>query len=194
MNFKKSISFAFALVIIASLLLTACGGGEPEAAEEEAAPVLSYGYSTTDIPTLDPQVGEDVVSINWIENIFVHLTNYDLVTSEVVPEAATEWDVSADGLTYTFTIRTDIPWVYHVPGGETTQVTDEEGNPRFLVAGDFEYGMKRLAIPTLALTTVVSLPRTLLAVKTCCTTKTPMLFPRNWLLLSAFPLLMRAHW
>ena len=41
-------------------------------------PVTYYGYETTDIPGLDPQVGEDAVSINMIENLFVNLTNFDL--------------------------------------------------------------------------------------------------------------------
>ena len=65
-------------------------------------PVTMYGTSTTDIPTLDPQLGEDSVSIYYIENLFVNLTNYDLETAEVVPEAATDWTVSDDGLVYTF--------------------------------------------------------------------------------------------
>jgi oligopeptide transport system substrate-binding protein len=110
--------------------------------------VVSTGYSTTDIPTLDPQLGEDTVSIAYIEQLFVHLTNYDLETAEVVPEAATEWSISEDGLSYTFNIRTDIPWVYHNPvTGETTQEVDDEGNPRFVTANDFVYGIKRACDP-----------------------------------------------
>ncbi|MCP4427653.1 MAG: peptide ABC transporter substrate-binding protein, partial [Chloroflexi bacterium] len=123
----------------------------PAEMEEEPAmaePVTNHGYSTTDIPTLDPQTGEDVVSINNIESLFVHLTNYDLDTAEVVPEAATAWDISEDGLQYTFTIRTDIPWVKHNPvTGETTQEVDDEGNPRFVTAHDFAYGIKRACDP-----------------------------------------------
>jgi oligopeptide transport system substrate-binding protein len=114
-------------------------------------PVTRYAYSTTDIPTLDPQVGEDVVSINYIENIFVQLTNYDLVTSEIVPEAATSWDISANGLQYTFTLRTDIPWVKHNPvTGETRQEENEDGELRFVTAYDFEYGIKRACNPNTA--------------------------------------------
>ena len=129
----------------------------PAEVEEEMMeePVTYYRYSTTDIPTLDPQVGEDVVSINWIENLFVNLTNYDLDTNEVVPEAATDWTVSDDGLVYTFNIRTDIPWVTHNPvTGETIQEVefDDEGNevgPRFVTAADFEYGIKRACDPNI---------------------------------------------
>ncbi len=120
----------------------------PEPAEAEAQPVTFTGYDTSDIPTLDPQIGEDVTSINYIESLFIHLTNYDLETAEVVPEGATEWTISEDGLTYTFNIRTDIPWVHHNPvTGETVQEVDEEGNPRFLNANDFVYGIKRACDP-----------------------------------------------
>ncbi len=116
----------------------------------EPEPVTLRFYSTTDIPTLDPQIAEDVVSINMIENLFVNLTNYDLETAEIIPEAATSWDISDDGLTYTFHLRTDIPWVKHNPvTGETTQEVDDEGNPRFVTANDFVYGIKRACDPNL---------------------------------------------
>lgn len=129
----------------------------PAEAEEEmmAEPVTYYRWNSTDIPTLDPQVGEDSVSISWIENLFVNLTNYDLETNEIVPEAATDWTVSDDGLVYTFNIRTDIPWVNYNPvTGETTQEIefDEDGNevgPRFVTAHDFEYGIKRACDPNI---------------------------------------------
>ena len=121
--------------------------------------VVTYeSYSTTDIPTLDPQTAEDSVSITYIENLFVHLANYDLETAEIVPEAALSWEGTEDGLAYTFNLRTDIPWVYHNPvTGETTQamrpVFDEEGNqtgeePAFVTANDFVYAIKRACMPT----------------------------------------------
>lgn len=134
---------------------------EVPAGEEEAAmaePVTRYGYDTSDIPTLDPQIAEDVTSIGYIENLFVHLANYDLETTEIVPEAATAWTISDDGLQYTFTIRNDIPWVKHNPvTGETTQemrpVYDDAGEmtgeePAFVTAGDFVYGIKRACDPS----------------------------------------------
>jgi oligopeptide transport system substrate-binding protein len=168
----KSKSFTIvALLVVASMVLAACAqtgavetvvvtvegeGGvetvvvtatpEPMAAE----PVTYTGWDTSDIPNLDPQIAEDVTSINYIENLFVNLTNVDLATNEIVPDAATSWTISDDGLTYTFTIRTDIPWVNHNPvTGETIQVVDDEGNPRFVTAGDFEYGIKRACDPAI---------------------------------------------
>jgi oligopeptide transport system substrate-binding protein len=162
----KKLSTIFGLLIIASMLLVACGPGETiivtevvpgeevevvvTATPEEmgAGPVTLHATDTSDIPDLDPQVAEDVTSINNIEALFVHLTNYDLETADIVPEAATAWDISEDGLTYTFTIRTDIPWVNHNPvTGETTQETDADGNPLFVTANDFVYGIKRACDP-----------------------------------------------
>ena len=172
---RKKLLAIFSVLITASIILSACAQPTPEKVvetvvvteketvvetveveveaeveEEEAEPmpVTFNGYSTTDIPTLDPQLAEDVVSINYIENLFVHLTNYDLETADIVPEAATSWDISEDGLTYTFNLRTDIPWVKHNPvTGETIQETDADGNPQFVTAEDFVYGMKRACNP-----------------------------------------------
>jgi oligopeptide transport system substrate-binding protein len=156
--------------MVASMVLAACAQtGAPETVivtvegeggvetvvvtatpEMMTEPVTWYGYDTSDIPTLDPQIGEDVTSIDYIENLFVNLTNVDLSTNEVVPEAATAWDISDDGLTYTFTIRTDIPWVKYNPiTKETTQEVDADGNPRFVTAYDFEYGIKRACDPAI---------------------------------------------
>ena len=173
---KKTLWMVLGLLIISSLILTACGAPAPEApaVEEPAAPAVEEapvveaepmleplsaninldnpvtyrGTSTTDIPTLDPQMGEDTVSIAYIEQLFVHLTNYDLDTAEVVPEAATSWDISEDGMTYTFTIRTDIPWVtYNSDSHDVIQEVDADGAPRFVTAYDFAYGMKRACNP-----------------------------------------------
>lgn len=131
-----------------------------ETPEDEMADLVTYdSFSTTDIPTLDPQIGEDNVSINYVENLFVQLTNYELETAEIVPEAATDWEISEDGLTYMFNLRTDIPWVYHNPiSGETTQVNrplfDEAGEQTgeesaFVTAQDFVYGIKRACDPNI---------------------------------------------
>jgi oligopeptide transport system substrate-binding protein len=162
------------LLVSVSMILAACAPGAPATvvvtqivegepvevvitatpAAMAAEPVTYNNIDTSDIPSLDPQIAEDVTSINYIENLFVHLTNYDLETAAIVPEAATAWAVSDDGLTYTFTLRTDIPWVYHNPvTGETTQVekvVDAESGetaPAFLVASDYVYGIRRACDP-----------------------------------------------
>lgn len=120
----------------------------PPVDTEPMEPVTLYQTSQSDIPELDPQIAEDQIGITYIENLFVALTNYDLETTEIVPEAATSWDISDDGLTYTFQVRTDIPWVNYNPAtGETTQEVDADGNPLFVTANDFVYGIKRACDP-----------------------------------------------
>ena len=57
------------------------------------------------IPTLDPGLAEDSSSIEVIEQLFLGLTDFNDQTAEVIPELATQWSVSADGLAYTFTLR-----------------------------------------------------------------------------------------
>jgi oligopeptide transport system substrate-binding protein len=148
---SKKLLAIVSILILGSMILSACGPRAKEGTVATGDLVTYYATSQTDIPTLDPQLGEDVVSINYIENLFVHLTNYDLVTSDIVPEAATSWEISDDGLTYTFTLRTDIPWVKHNPEtGEVKQEVDADGNPLFVTAEDFVYGIKRACDPNVA--------------------------------------------
>ena len=64
-----------------------------------------------DIPTIDPALAEAVVSIQIIEENTVGLTRQDAATGAINPGMATDWKVSDDGLTYTFNLRTDVPWV-----------------------------------------------------------------------------------
>lgn len=118
--------------------------------EIETEPITLYNVSGSDIPALDPGRAGDIISINWDENLFVQLTNNDNEAQAIVPEAATSWEISPDGTIYTFHLREDIPWVKHNPvTGETTQETDENGEPRFVSAKDFEYGILRVCDPAL---------------------------------------------
>jgi oligopeptide transport system substrate-binding protein len=61
------------------------------------------------------------------------------------------WEVSDDGLTYTFHIMEGISWVrYDADAGEVVQVTDDAGNVRMLTAHDFVYGIRRTLDPAVA--------------------------------------------
>ncbi|RME40937.1 MAG: hypothetical protein D6796_16495, partial [Caldilineae bacterium] len=75
----------------------------------------------TEPPTLDPSLATDTTSVDVTANLFVGLTQFDPVTGEVIPYLATDWEVSDDGLEWTFHLRDDIPWVHYDPAtGETT--------------------------------------------------------------------------
>jgi oligopeptide transport system substrate-binding protein len=152
------------LVVLIVTVTVACGPA-PAAVETEMAPtaeavvaspapppteapepVTVHWYQTQDIDTLDPQMVESAGSFS--EALFIQLTNHERGTSEIVPEAATDWQISEGGLIYEFTLRTDIPWVRYDPAtGETRQELDGAGNPRFVTAHDFVYAIKRACDP-----------------------------------------------
>lgn len=125
---------------------------DPDALPPEET--LFYGGANAgvgDVPTLDPSLLEDSVSIQWGQELFVGLTRLNEVTNATEPGIATEWDISADGLVYTFKLRDDVPWVkYNNATGEVEQVMDDEGNPRIVNANDFIYGIKRTLDPATA--------------------------------------------
>jgi oligopeptide transport system substrate-binding protein len=119
---------------------------------EDAAKIL---YVTTggsgDIPTLDPSLSSDTTSIQFAIEMFPGITRPDEVTNVVLPGMATGWEISDDGLVYTFSLRDDIYWVKYDPVlEEVVQVLDDEGEPRVVTADDFAYGFLRTLKPETA--------------------------------------------
>lgn len=86
--------------------------------------------SDGDPETLDQHKTSTVVEANLLRDMFEGLVIYD-ENAQVIPGAATEWSVSDDGLTYTFTLRSDARW--------------SNGDP--VVAGDFVYSLQRIMNP-----------------------------------------------
>jgi oligopeptide transport system substrate-binding protein len=74
-----------------------------------------YWNLNTEPPTLDPNIATDTTSIQVIQALFLGLTDFDDLTMEVVPELATHWEASADGLTWTFYMRDDVIWTDGTP-------------------------------------------------------------------------------
>jgi len=103
--------------------------------------VVRDSAATSELPSLDPQVATDSVSIAVIENLFHGLTNYDPITSQVAPELATDWAPSEDGLSWTFTLRNDVMWYRYDPASGTA------AELRPVVAADVVYGIKRACDP-----------------------------------------------
>lgn len=84
--------------------------------------------------TLDPNMVLDSYSATIVEQMFLGLTNLNGETGEVEPELATKWDVSDDGITYTFHLRDDVKW--------------SDGKP--VTAQDIEYSVRRALKPETA--------------------------------------------
>lgn len=143
--YKRS-SILFALLIVASLVLAACPdsaatpgsdgdstGGDTAMADGLVTLNLNAG---TEPPTLDPSLATDSTSIDILNEMFLALTGLNPDTQAAVPQLATDWSASDDGLTWTFNLRDDVPWVIYRDGEvvETGQM---------VTAGDVVYGLKR---------------------------------------------------
>lgn len=80
--------------------------------------------------TLDPQMAESAVQLTVCQNAYEGLMRLDQ-DGNAVPGAASSYEVSRDGKTYTFTLRKGLCW------SDGTELT----------AGDFVYGLKRATDP-----------------------------------------------
>jgi len=134
--------------------------GTPQLVEVTAAPpagakILHMSTSGAgDVPTVDPNIAEDTTSIEIVNITNIGLTYLREADATLHPGMAQTWDISADGLTYTFHLLPNIPWV-RWNGTEVEKVQscpDESGatKDRVVTAYDFEYGMKRALTPAIA--------------------------------------------
>jgi oligopeptide transport system substrate-binding protein len=117
--------------------------GAAPASTWQTEPVTFYGFNLYPLLSLDPQLASDNPSIGAVENLFLGLTDLHPVTNEAVPELATSWTISEDGLLWTFFLRDDVPWVRWNP------VTQEAEILRMVTAYDVAYGIQRLCDPRL---------------------------------------------
>jgi oligopeptide transport system substrate-binding protein len=121
----------------------------PEQFIQRTANSVALRYPIFTSPTtFDPSLSNRYDSTEQIGNLFIGLTRLDALTLEPQPSLATRWEVSADGLVWTFHLRGDIPWVQFTPnadgqGGVARQVTSRQGIPRFVSASDVVYGIQR---------------------------------------------------
>ncbi|MBU4349068.1 peptide ABC transporter substrate-binding protein, partial [bacterium] len=88
----------------------------------------------TEPPTLDPSLATDTTSVDVVEQLFLGLTDFNDETMAVIPELATSWEVSKNGLVWTFHLRKDVKWT--------------DGKP--VTAHDIEYAVKRTCDPATA--------------------------------------------
>ena len=120
------------------LLVVACGGPTPPArSNAPAAPpnkqVLRYPIGAADFSSLDPAVSDastDYAAVSLIFPGLVRLTS----DNTVVLDLASSYQVSPDGLSYTFTLRPNL--------------TFSDGTP--LTAADVAYSINRTLLPATA--------------------------------------------
>jgi oligopeptide transport system substrate-binding protein len=117
-----------ALTILASVycLFLGCGGRAVDADF-----VFALGAEPE---TIDPSISSGQPSGRVIRNIFEGLVTNDPVDLHAVPGVAKSWEVSSDGLVYTFHLRQNSVW--------------SDGKP--VTAHDFVYSWERLLNPETA--------------------------------------------
>ncbi len=119
-------------------LLCAC---TPQATEAPEATVtvepmrLDYNFGAEPL-VLDPALIANRTSIEVAAQLFEGLTVFDPESVEPVPALALAWDVSEDGLTYTFRMRDSAQWV--------TQSGEPQGA---VTAEDVAFAIKRVCSP-----------------------------------------------
>ncbi|MCI0343220.1 MAG: ABC transporter substrate-binding protein, partial [Planctomycetales bacterium] len=100
---RRALSLPKGVAASSLLLALSCGGS---AARDPDTLVVVQG---ADAKTLDPHETTDNVSGNVELHLFDNLLRFD---EELVPrpELAESWEVSPDGLAYTFRLRTGVPF------------------------------------------------------------------------------------
>lgn len=122
-------------LLLIGLLGGGCTGGNPQPEGEAGPMVLDYNFGA--LPTtLDPAFAIDQPSLDVSAQLFEGLTQFDGQRAEALPALASEWDVSEDGLTYTFRLRADAWWVNQ--RGEAQREVQAE---------DVVYAIKRVCLP-----------------------------------------------
>ncbi|WP_166790365.1 ABC transporter substrate-binding protein [Cryobacterium tagatosivorans] len=93
-----------AVLAIASIGLVSCA--TPGADEPAAPTTLRIGWGS-EVLTLDPPNESGETGIAVLHNVYDTLVGYDFQSAELVPSLAEKWDISDDGLVYTFHIDPD---------------------------------------------------------------------------------------
>ena len=126
----------FLVVILCLVLLSACGNRH-----DHPDKMIFHYNESSGITSLDPAFASGQAAIwpcNLIYNGLVDLDD----SLRIVPAIAKSWEISDDGLIYTFHLRTDIRF----------QNTDDIAFPksRHVTAQDFVYSFNRIVDPNVA--------------------------------------------
>jgi len=120
--------FFYAVVTLIIPLVLCLPTAQAQEGKSGGSIIVTY---KDDIVTLDPAIGYDWVNWSMIKSIFSRLLDYKPGTTELVPSLAESYEISKDGLTYTFALRKGVK--FH--------------NGRELVADDVKYSIERTNNP-----------------------------------------------
>src|SRR5262245_8572738 len=92
-------------VSLAAMMVAAVPALSPAVADEAKQGGEMTVTFKDDLITLDPAIGYDWKNWSVIKSVFDGLMDYKPGTTELVPDLAESFDVSDDGLAYTFKLR-----------------------------------------------------------------------------------------
>lgn len=127
----KFLALMMAVGLIGSVF-AGCGKKSDTGSAKKTEQKLVYNLGA-DPQTIDPGINDSVEGGTVAVNNFEGLTSIDL-NEKVVPGVAEKWDVSSDGLKYTFHLRKNAKW----------------SDGKAVTAKDFEYSWKRALDPATA--------------------------------------------
>lgn len=136
---KKKFALLLAAAMVSTTVLSGCGGSKDNGAGAgNAGAVTAEGNNLVvqlgpDPETMDPALNSAIDASNMIVHLFEPLLTIDK-DNNVIGGMAETWEVSEDGLTYTFHLRDGLKWS---DGSDFT-------------AEDFVYTFKRMADPMTA--------------------------------------------
>lgn len=125
--------FPFACLTVAVLGLTACSKPESRVAHGNREQILHIG-NLSEPTDLDPHVVTSMQNFYVISTLFEGLTGYNPKDATPEPALAERWEISDDGLVYTFFLRPQAKW--------------SNGDP--LTAHDFVRTYRRILSPGVA--------------------------------------------
>ena len=154
MMFSKKPLLFLVVIALLGVIAAQCGAAQPEtivqtvvvekeAANPDAGRITLDTVIGTEPPSLDPSLATDTTSHFLIKQMFVGLATFDS-EANVVPQLATDWSVSDDGLVWTYNLRDDIKWVHRDPK------TGEFEDLGPVTAQDVVYGVTRTLDPNSA--------------------------------------------
>lgn len=129
---RLSLTLCLLTSVLGLLLLAGCGRRTSPAEAGVRSQTLLLGNGA-EPQSLDPHLVTAYTDQNILLALFEGLCALDEASSRAVPAAAERWEVSADGLVYTFHLRPGLKW--------------SNGEP--LVAGDFVFAWRRALAPAL---------------------------------------------
>jgi oligopeptide transport system substrate-binding protein len=119
-----------ASVSLAAMVIAAVPASTPAFAQAKQGGEMTVTFKD-DLITLDPAIGYDWKNWSVIKSVFDGLMDYKPGTTELVPDLAESYEVSDDGLTYTFKLRQGVK--FH--------------NGREMTAADVKYSLERTCNP-----------------------------------------------